>query len=300
MEQSETRYDGFLGQMLQEHQGYEGFFTNIFGFLRRKTDFFQNSKNGEDIVARVGKAQFDLWLKEKSQREKAEKEKKERLEQKLEKEKSAKEAPKEAPKETPKEAPKEEPKEASKDDENKPAEGKVMPNKGNGSSTAVYYWTQTLEEVNFQIPLPREANKKNMKIDLGISKCYIASADGSKVYINEEWCDKIHVDESSWVIVEEENTKMLQVSLLKWKNTSNWWDCLIKGEPKIDTQKVNPEPGKLSDLDGEHRTTVEKMMFDMQQKQMGKPTSDELEKRDKLKDFMKAHPELDFSKAKFS
>lgn len=25
---------------------------------------------------------------------------------------------------------------------------------------------------------------------------------------------------------------------------------------------------------------------------MGKPTSDELEKRDKLKDFMKAHPEV--------
>jgi hypothetical protein len=41
------------------------------------------------------------------------------------------------------------------------------------------------------------------------------------------------------------------------------------------------------------------MMFDMRQKQQGLPTSDELDKKRKMEEFMKAHPEMDFSQCKF-
>lgn len=109
----------------------------------------------------------------------------------------------------------------------------------------------------------------------------------------------MQADSFVWVLDETKEGKVINISFEKM-DRMKWWDCAIKGDPTIDTTKISPEPSKLSDLDGDMRATVEKMMFDQRQKASGLPSSDELKKLEILEKFKKAHPEMDFSNAKIS
>ena len=91
-----------------------------------------------------------------------------------------------------------------------------------------------------------------------------------------ELCKEIKPDESTWTIgkrpspdthenkfeylsnSEEDRCRVL-IHLEK-VNTMTWWENVLKHHPKIDTTKIQPENSKLSDLDGETRAMVEKMM----------------------------------------
>ncbi|GAA5945624.1 hypothetical protein JCM1841_002467 [Sporobolomyces salmonicolor] len=158
-----------------------------------------------------------------------------------------------------------------------------------------YRWRQTLSDLTISIPVPSGTRSK--QLDIQIKKQFIKVAiKGGETILEGEMPKEVKVDESTWTL---DDSREVTISLEKL-NQQTWWPHIVTSAPKIDTTKINPENSKLSELDGETRAMVEKMMFDNQQKQMGRPTSDELKKQEMLRKFQQQHPEMDFSQVKMA
>ncbi|GAA6054967.1 hypothetical protein JCM3770_004073 [Rhodotorula araucariae] len=156
-----------------------------------------------------------------------------------------------------------------------------------------YRWRQTLHDLTVSVPVP--SGTRGKQLDVVLRKDYIrVGLKGATPVLEGTLAKEIRVDDSTWTL---DDSREVTVSLEKVDQQS-WWPHVVTSAPKIDTTKITPENSKLSDLDGETRAMVEKMMYDNQQKQMGKPTSDEQRKADMLRRFQEQHPEMDFSQAK--
>ncbi|KXN90080.1 Nuclear movement protein nudC [Leucoagaricus sp. SymC.cos] len=154
-----------------------------------------------------------------------------------------------------------------------------------------YQWRQELKEVEINVPVPSGTRGKDLSVIIQKKKLSVG-IKGQDPILMGELCKEIKVDESSWTLQDQ---KIVLITLEKV--AQSWWENVLTHHPKIDTSKIEPPNSKLSDLDSETRGIVEKMMFDNQQKQLGKPTSDEMKKAEVLKKFQEQHPELDFSNA---
>ena len=161
-----------------------------------------------------------------------------------------------------------------------------------------YRWVQSLQDLQVCIPVPAGTKAKHLVIDIKKTKL-VAKIGGKEPILDGELWASVKMEDCFWSVEDDADSggRLVTITLTK-DNQMEWWRCVIKGEPEINTQKVEPENSKLSDLDGDTRQTVEKMMYDQRQKSMGLPTADEQGKQDMLKKFMEQHPEMDFSKAK--
>jgi hypothetical protein len=311
------QFDGLFMTALQQGHGIQNFFDSFFGFLYRKTDFFQDKEKSWDYTNTSYKTFLRKYEEKKEKEEK--KKKKEEEEKRKQKEEGA--TVREITAEEFERRKAEEQRlqqqnkieinsdvtmsdqskssNVSEKEEDKVAEGKMRPGPGNGGILDKYSWTQhDIKEINISIPIPSNIKGRDVIVKYD-SKEINVQIKGQEPIVNGEFFLPIKADTFLWSIEEVRNEKIITITFEKL-DTYKWWESVIKGEKAIDTTKINPEPSKVSDIeDPEMRAQIEKMMFDTRQKQMGMPSSDELKKQQMLEQFMKAHPEMDFSKAKF-
>jgi hypothetical protein len=321
----DDRFDGLYLNVAQTTRGIDPLLDTVFSFLRRKTDFFAgppgSGDKGPDIaldkVQEIAKKHADIYRSEQTNTKAKKAVKKQKKKEPAPKEdvvelgadggfdvSPSKPAPCPA-KPTEKAVPldcehsaKVETKEADGATETDQTEDSVPPPIGNGGTVdGKYVWTQTLQEVNVVVPLPD--NTRGRDLNVTIAKKYLKvglrSQKGTWI-IDSPLLKPVILDDSFWTV---EDGNRLSINLQK-VNQMEWWEGVCEGDPTIDIKSIQPENSQLSDLDGETRQTVEKMMFDQRQKQMGLPSSDEQKKLDMLEKFKKQHPEMDFSNAKIT
>ncbi|TIA87822.1 hypothetical protein E3P99_02958 [Wallemia hederae] len=153
-----------------------------------------------------------------------------------------------------------------------------------------YKWTQTIADLDVTIDLPQGIRARDLSVVIKRRKLSVAIKNG-EVIVDGTLFNDIKEEDSTWSV----SDGILSIHFEKVSQAA-WWPCVVEGAPKIDTKRIVPDNSKLSDLDGETRAMVEKMMFDNRQKEMGQPTSDQLKQQEMLSKIQSANPDMDLSK----
>ncbi|KAK4301380.1 hypothetical protein Pmani_015164 [Petrolisthes manimaculis] len=145
----------------------------------------------------------------------------------------------------------------------------------NGADCGNYSWTQTIEDLEVRIPVPSTIRKgRQVQVSLQSGSVGVSVEETStrglwRNMMEGKFPHEVRGDESMWSLVPGEH-----VSIHLEKSEERWWDRLLVSEEPIDLKQIDAERD-FSTLPEEERQRIRELMWNRQQKEQGKSTSDQ-------------------------
>jgi hypothetical protein len=166
--------------------------------------------------------------------------------------------------------------------------GAQLPVAGNGGVTERYFWQQTLDELSVHLCVPPGTAARDVRCEIRAGGVEVAV--GGRVLLKGAFPEpeRVRPADSLWTLEPRTETLVLQLE----KTRQTWWDCVVQGEPRIDTQKVDSSR-RIDEYDEATQAQIRKIMFDQRQAQQGLPSSDQL-RADEILERAKTLPDSPF------
>lgn len=139
----------------------------------------------------------------------------------------------------------------------------------NGGKTNKYFWNQHLNEINLEIPFDEDV--KGTDINVVITNNTLKIQHKGEVKLEGEFYELVNKEDCMWNI---EDKKKIIISIEKKRE--NWWPCVLKGDPEIDTKKIESKKN-LNDFDEKTQNQLRKFLHEQQLKSKGFQTPQEME-----------------------
>ena len=138
-------------------------------------------------------------------------------------------------------------------------------NAGCGGDMERYTWTQSDAEVMVRVPMPAGVTSKQVSVAIDTSKLKVSfKTDAANPVLEGPLFKPVKAEDSMWCV---EDKTTLVVTLFKTnREYEEWWPHVCTNEPQVDMKTLQPPEKHMRELDDGARATVEKLMFDQNQK----------------------------------
>ncbi|XP_066247728.1 nudC domain-containing protein 3 [Euwallacea similis] len=140
----------------------------------------------------------------------------------------------------------------------------------NGSVLENYCWSQSIGDVDVIVIIPENVPSKDLKVSISSQKVSVKLKGDS--FFEGELCQLCKSNDAFWSL----DKQKLQIHLDKLKE--RWWDCLLTSEARLDISKLDcTRP--FHELPETVQAKIEELSWNNERERLGLPTSDELAKQ---------------------